>query len=70
MTHLRTATFVSLVAVLLAGVQVTEKVCEDRTGSAVVNNPVWKPVNGPLNKLACIKSAETFFEPVMHRIHG
>jgi hypothetical protein len=70
MTHLRTTIFVSLVALLLAGVQVTEKICEDRTGSAVANTPVWKPVNGPLNKLACIKGAETLFEPVMHRIHS
>jgi len=61
MTHLRTTTFVSLVALLLALVQVTEKSCEDRT---VANTPVWKPVNGPLNKLTCIKGAETLFETV------
>jgi len=70
MTHLRTMIFVPLVALLLAGVQVTEKICEDRTGSDVVNTPVWKPVKGPLNKLACVKGVETLFEPVLRRIHG
>jgi len=70
MIHLRTIIFVPLVALLLAGVQVTEKICEDRMGSDVANTAVWKPVNGPLNKLACMKGAETLFEPILHRAHG
>jgi hypothetical protein len=70
MTHLRTIIFVPLVALLLAGVQVTETICEDRTGSDVVDTALWKPVQGPLNKLACVKGAEVLFEPVLRRIHG
>jgi hypothetical protein len=66
MTHLRTMIFVPLVVLLLAGVQVTEKICEDRTGYTAL----WKPVQGPLNKLACVKGAAALFEPVRWRIHG
>jgi hypothetical protein len=61
MTHLRTSIFVTLVVFLMAGVHVTEKFCEDRTGPNVANTPVWKPVTGPVNKLACKKGAEMFF---------
>lgn len=61
MTHLRTSIFIPLVVLLLSGVHVTEKICEDRTGPNVVNTPVWKPVKGPVNELACKKSAETLF---------
>jgi hypothetical protein len=70
MTHLRTMIFLPLVAFLLGGVQITEKICEDRTGSEVVNTAVWKPVKGPLNKLVCMKGAEALFEPVRRLIHG
>jgi hypothetical protein len=70
MAHLRTIIFIPLVFFLLAGVQLTEKICEDRTGSSVANTPLWKPVNGPLNKSACMKGAEMLFEPVLYRIHG
>jgi hypothetical protein len=69
MTHLRAMTFLPLVAFLLAGVQVTEKVCEDRSDE-VVNTSVWKPVKGPLNKLACMKAAVSVFEPILRLIHG
>ena len=70
MTHLRAMIFLPLVAFLLAGAQVTEKVCRDRTGSEVVNTPVWKPVKGPLHKLACMRGAESDFEPVLRLICG
>jgi hypothetical protein len=56
---MRTSIFVSLVFVLLAGVHVTEKICEDRTGLEVVSTPKWKPVTGRVNKLACKKGAES-----------
>ena len=61
MTHLRTSIFVPLVVLLLAGVHVTEKFCEDRTEPNVANAPVWKPVTGPVNRLACKNGAEIFF---------
>jgi hypothetical protein len=60
MTHLGNMIFLALVAVLLAVVQVTERSCEDSTGSW------WKPVEGPLNK--CIKGAERD-EPVWRLVH-
>jgi hypothetical protein len=70
MTQLRTIIFVPVVALLLSGVHLTEKICEDRTVLGVANTSVWKPVNGPLRKWACMKGAETLFEPVLRRIYG
>ena len=68
MTHLRASIFVPLVVLLLAGVHVTEKFCEDHTGPNVANTPVWKPVTGPVNKLACKKGAEMLFEKSVEKL--
>jgi hypothetical protein len=65
MTLLRTSIFLPLVVLLLAGVHVTEKICEDRTGSNVVNTAVWKPVTGRVSKLACKQGAEMVFRPLL-----